>query len=57
MSENAELWSRPDEKSICITLECYLKSHSIPFDDYMSIEELRQLYIKNETGGFLNERF
>ena len=51
MSENAELWSRPDEKSTRITLECYLKSHSIPFDDSMSTEELRQLYIKNETGG------
>lgn len=51
MSENAELWSRPDEKSIRITLECYLKSHSISFDEFMSIEELRQLYIKNETGG------
>lgn len=50
MSENAELWSRLDEKSIRIALECYLKSCIIPFDDSMSTEELRKLYIDNETG-------
>lgn len=50
MSENAELWSRPDENSIRIVLECYLKNHSIDFDDSLGIEDLRKLYIDNETG-------
>lgn len=56
MSENAELWSRPDENSIRIVLECYLKNHSIGFDDSLGIEDLRKLYIDNETGGIINER-
>ena len=50
MSENAELWSRLDERSIRIILECYLKSHLIDFDDSLSIEDLRKLYIDIECG-------
>lgn len=47
---NAELWSYPDEESQYITLKCWLRNHNITYDENMEIEELRQLYIKAETG-------
>ena len=50
MSENAELWSRLDEKSQRITLTCWLREHNVKYDDNMTIEELRELYIGKETG-------
>ena len=50
MSENAELWSRLDEKSQRITLTCWLREHNVKYDDNMTIEELRELYIGKEIG-------
>lgn len=50
MSENAELWSYPDEKSTRITLTCWLRNHNIPYSEDMTNEELRQLYIDAELG-------
>ena len=50
MSENAELWSWPDEHSQKQTLKNWLRNHNVKFDDDMSIEELRDLYIKKEIG-------
>jgi hypothetical protein len=49
---NAELLSRPDEKSQRITLKSWLKFHNIPYRDDMLTEELRQLYIAVETGAY-----
>lgn len=50
MSENAELWSRPDEESIRRTLIDYLKRHSVTYEDSLETEKLRQLYINIECG-------
>ena len=50
MNENAELWSRPDEKSIRRTLKDYLNRHSINYDDNATTEELRLIYIDTECG-------
>ena len=50
MSENAELWTWPDEHSQYVTLTNWLKAHEVEYDEDMSIEELRQLYIKKEIG-------
>lgn len=50
MSDNAELWSRPDEKSQRITLTCWLRDHNVEYNEDMTTEELRQLYIGKETG-------
>ena len=50
MSENAELWCWPDEYSQYVTLTNWLKAHDVEYDENMSIEELRQLYIKKEIG-------
>lgn len=47
---NAELLSRTDPKSIRITLTSWLRWHDVSYDENMSIEELRQLYIDKETG-------
>ena len=47
---NAELWSYPDEKSIHITLTCWLKEHNILYSEDMSNDELRELYVAVETG-------
>lgn len=52
---NAELLSRPDPKSIRITLTSWLRHHNIPFEDTMDNEELRQLYIAVETGRYYNK--
>lgn len=50
MSDNAELWSYPDEHSKRITLTSWLRSHNVEYDENMSVEELRELYIMKETG-------
>lgn len=50
MSENAELWCWPDEHSQYVTLTNWLKAHDVEYNENMSIEELRQLYIKKEIG-------
>lgn len=50
MSKNAELWSRPDEKSIRRTLKDYLKRHSVNYEDNLTTEKLRKLYINAECG-------
>ena len=50
MSENAELWSWNDEKSQRTTLINWLKNHNVSYDNNMTLEELRQLYIRKETG-------
>lgn len=50
MSENAELWCRPDEHSQRITLMNWLRTHDVKFDEDMSVEELRELYVKKEIG-------
>lgn len=50
LSENAELWCWPDEKSQLTTLRNWLRDHNVEYDDEMSVEELRQLYIKKEIG-------
>lgn len=47
---NAELLSRPDPKSVKITLTSWLRRHNIPYSEDMDNEELRQLYIDVETG-------
>ena len=52
MSENAELWSYPDEKSQRITVTCWLRSHNIEFDEEESTEELVQLYRDIECGKY-----
>lgn len=49
VSDNAELWSRCDEQSIRIKLECWLRTHNVNYDEDMTTEELRQLYIYTET--------
>lgn len=50
MGDNAELYSRCDEKSIRITLINYLRSHKVDYSQDMTNEELRQLYINKEIG-------
>lgn len=50
MSENAELWSRPDEESTRIVLKDYFKRHSVTYEDDFTTEKLRQLYINIECG-------
>lgn len=50
MSENAELWSRPDEESMRIVLKDYLKRHSVAYEDDCTTGKLRQLYINAECG-------
>lgn len=49
---NAELLSRPDPKSVRITLTSWLRFHNIKYDENMTNEELRQLYIAVETGKY-----
>ena len=49
---NAELWSYSNEKSIHITLTCWLKEPSIPYSEDMSNDELRELYVAVETGKY-----
>ena len=56
MSENAELWSYPDEKSVRITLTSWLRWHEIQYDENMSNEELRQLYVDVECGRYKHTR-
>lgn len=53
MGENAELLSYPDDYSIRIKLCSWLNTHHIPYDDEMSNEELRQLYIDVECGKYI----
>ena len=48
MPENAELWSYPDEKSVRITLTSWLRWHKIKYNENMSNEELRPLYVNAE---------
>lgn len=48
MPENAELWSYPDERSVRRTLTCWLRESNIPYNNEMTNEELRQLYINAE---------
>lgn len=50
MCENAELWSFPDEESQRRTLTNWLRDHNVEYNENMTIEELRQLYIGKETG-------
>lgn len=50
MSENAELWSRPDEESMRTILIDYFKRHSVTYEDSLTTEKLRQLYIDIECG-------
>ena len=50
MGENAELLSFTDDKSIRITLTSWLRHHNISYNDNMSNEELRQLYVDAECG-------
>lgn len=50
MSENAELWSYPDEKSQYITVTAWLKNHKIDFDPNDTLESLIQLYRDVECG-------
>lgn len=50
MCENAELWSWSDEKSQRRTLTNWLRDHNVEYDEDMTTEELRQLYIGKETG-------
>lgn len=47
MSENAELWSRIGNERML--LKNWLRIHNVEFDDEMDTEELRQLYISEET--------
>ena len=56
MPENAELWSYPDEKSVRRTLTCWLREHDIPYNDKMTNEELRQLYVDVECGRYKHTR-
>ena len=44
MSENAELWSYPDEKSQRITVTAWLRDHNIEFDHNEPLEDLIRLY-------------
>lgn len=55
MSENAELWARPDPESQRIALTCWLRTHGIPYSEDMDNEELRQLYISVEIGKYKKE--
>ena len=56
MSENAELWSWPDEKSQLRTLQCWFREHNIDIGDETNIEVLRQLYIDIECGNIQNKK-
>ena len=47
---NAELLSYTDEESMRITLSSWLCYNDIDYDENMTTEELRQLYIDAETG-------
>lgn len=49
VSNNAELSLRCDEQSIRIKLECWLRTHNVDYDEDMTTEDLRQLYIYTET--------
>lgn len=53
MSENSELWSKVDEKSIREKLKDYLNRHSVVYDNDETTEELRQKYINTECGNFI----
>lgn len=50
MGENAILLSRPDKKSMRLTLESWFKFHNLNYDENLSTEELRQLYVDIECG-------
>lgn len=49
MCYNAELLSRPDGESQRITVESWLRSHRINYDENMTTQELIDLYIYTET--------
>lgn len=50
MGENAELLAYNNPQSTRITLTNWLIRHNVDYDDAMSNEELRQLYIRVECG-------
>ena len=52
MSENAELWCRPDEHSQYIAVTNWLKSHYIKYNPDDSLENLTQLYRDVECGKY-----
>jgi len=52
MSENAELWTRPDKQSQYVAITSWLRTHNIDFDADEPLEELVQLYRDVECGKF-----
>lgn len=52
MSENAELWVRPDEVSQRIGVTAWLRDHNIEYDEDSSLDELTQLYRDIECGKY-----
>lgn len=50
MSENAELWSRPDKQSQYTTITAWLRNHQIDFNENDNLENLIQLYRDVECG-------
>lgn len=52
MSANAELWTRPDERSQRIGVCSWLRSHNIPYSEDMTTEELTELYRDVECGRY-----
>ena len=50
MGENAELWTRVDEKSQRCGLMNWLDAHHIKYDKNLSTEELAELYRAIECG-------
>lgn len=52
MCENAELWAYCDENSQRLKLYSWFKSHNIKYNENLSLEELRQLYIDIECGKY-----
>lgn len=45
---NAQLWCKIGQEKV--VLKSWLREHGIKYNDDMSIEELRQLYIRKECG-------
>lgn len=50
MSENAELWTRPDKQSQYITITAWLRNHKVEYNPDSSLEDLIQLYRDIECG-------
>ena len=52
MSENAELWSYPDEASVRRTVTAWLNDHRIQYNSDTSTDDLVQLYRDIECGKY-----